>query len=449
MRKKWGYFFIVFAIVLVVLYLWRYKQSQVFENRVPASASKVVNVNLRQIENHLLFDFLANPITYLKPRKRKDSLKKPRTSLTKGISIPQNVLFYTNSEEFKNNWFSSIITINNLEKLSRFLVKEKFAQRTEGNFVFYTKANVVLAIKDEQLIMGLKSDKKATIFQLLISLFDVKDYLPEDDTILKPLINSESDVSFSSGDDWLEANFNKGVFELQGKLSSDLFVTNANQTPNANGIVSLSGKINRHNSTFKQFLAVKKEKFNEITHLSLDSIVDKWNGKLNMNIASVEQKTDTIVSYEYDDDFNKVEIKSTQEKKIPSLGLTLGQEKSSSLSDYFYSKNAIQIIENDTVFTAIPIYKFLATDVEENFELYVTKKEKQSASMVTNSKLNFYFNAEKYMESPLDIPLNKDQKKLLKLVKTTKLYWTESNEFSLKINLKDANRNFLGKLIKQ
>ncbi|MET2985935.1 hypothetical protein [Aureibaculum conchae] len=449
MRKKALYFFIVFAVIIVVLYLWRYKQSQVFENRVPANATKVVNVNLRQIENHLLFDFLANPITYLKPRKRKDSLKKPRVSLNNGVSIPRNILFYSNSNKLKDNWFSSVIGITDLEKLSRFLVKEKFVKHTENKIIFYTKANIVLAIKDEQLILGLKSDKKATIFPLLISLFDIKDYLREDDTILKPLINSESDISFSLGDDWLEADFNKGFFELQGALDSDLFVTNVNQTPNENGIVSLSGKINRHNSTFKQFLADKKEKFNEITHLSLDSIIDKWNGKLNMNIASIEQKTDTIVSYEYDDDFNKVEIKSTQKKKIPTLSLILGQEKSSSLSDYFYSKNAIQIIENDTVFTAIPIYKFLAADVEENFELYITEKKKQSASMVTTSKLNFYFNAEKYMENPLDIPLNKDQKKLLKLVKTTKLDWTENNEFSLKINLKNTNRNFLGKLIKQ
>lgn len=449
MRKKWGYIFIVFVIVIVVLYVGRYKQTQVFENRVPANVSKVVNVNLRQIENHLLFDLLSNPITYLKPRKRKDSIKKPSTSLTKGLSIPRNILFYTNSDELKNNWFSSIVEVNDKEKLSRFLLNEKFAKITDNNTVFYNKANLVLAIRNEELIIALKVNKTADIRLLLNSLFDVKDYLSERSTILNKLIRSKSDIGFSSSDDSLEANFNKGVFELQGIISSDLFITNSNQKSNEKGVVAISGRINKNNTYFREFLSDKKVKINEITHLSLDSIVNKWNGKFNMNIASVEHKIDTIVSYEYDDDFNKVEIKSTQEKRIPTLGLLLGQEDISSLSDYFYSKNAIQIIKGDTLFTAVPIYKFLAIDAKENFELHVNRKVNSSTSKLTKSKLNFYFNTEKYIEKPFEIPLKAEQEKFLKLTKTTNLVWAADNQFSLEIVLKDKSRNFLGQLIKQ
>lgn len=449
MRKKSLYFFIVFAIIIVVLYVWRYKQSQTFENRVPSNASKVVNVNLRQIENHLLFDFLSNPITYLKPRKRKDSLKKPKTSITKGLSVPRNILFYTNSDRLKNNWFSSIVEVNDKEKLTSFLLKEKFVKSTGKNINFYTKASFVLAIKNEQLIIAFKANKKANIYPLLVTLFDVKDFLRENTAILKSLTNSKSDISFSSGEGSIEANFNKGTFELQGTLVSNLFIDNDNQIPNENGVFAMLGEINKNNEIFKGFIKGKADKFNKITHLSLDSIVNKWNGKFNANITSIEQKTDTIISYEYDDDFNKVEIKSAQEKKIPTLMLALGQESTSSLSDYFYSKNTIQIIENDTIFTALPIYKFLVTNADENFKLYVAENESPSVSRVTTSKLNFYFNVEKYMETPLDIPLNKGQEKFLKLVKTTQLDWAENNEFSLRINLKNTRRNFLGQLIKQ
>lgn len=447
MRRKLLYLFIVFAILIVVLYLWRYRQPQVFENRVPANATKVVNVNLRQIENHLLFDFLSNPITYLKPRKRKDSLKKPRTSLTKGINIPTNILFYTNSDALKDNWFSSVVNVNDKEKLSRFLENKKFIKTTEKDAVFYTKANVVLAIKNEQLIIALRADQQ-DINRLMVSLFNTKDFLTEDAAILKPFINSKSDIGFSLGDDLLEANFNKGFFELQGILSSDMFTVNTNQIPEKSNVISLSGKVNTDNPLFKQFIADKKDKFNEIIHLSLDSITDKWDGKFNMDIASIDQKTDTIISYEYDDDFNKVEIKSTQEKKIPTLGLILGQENSSGLSDYFYSKNAIQIIENDTVLTAIPFFKFLATDAKDNLELRVNQKKIRPNSSLSSSKLNFYFNAEKYLENPLDIPLKADQEKLLKLVKTTNLVWSENDYLSFKIELKDDRRNFLGQMIK-
>ncbi|QCX40251.1 hypothetical protein FF125_18015 [Aureibaculum algae] len=449
MRKKGLYFFIVVVIVLVVLYVWRYKQAQIFENRVPANATSVVNVNLRQIENHLLFDFLTNPITYLKSRKKKDSIKKPRTSLTKGISIPRNVLFYTNPTDLNSNWFSSIVDINDTEELFKFLLKEGFKKTENEGVIFFSKANFVLSIKGERLIIALKTNHKVPVNAAVVALFSEKDYLTEDAEILRPIVNSGSDICFSLGEDELNANFKEGLFELEGSLKSDLFLANENPIADADGVISMSGQLNRNNAVFKQFLTDKKDKFNAFTHLSLDSIVDKWNGNFNMNITSIEQKTDTIVSYEYDDDFNKVEIKSTQEKSIPKLYLGLGQENTSVLSDYFYSKNAIQIIENDTVFTTIPIFKFLVTNAGDNFELRVNKRGNTSNDATKASKLNLYVDVEKYEHSPLDFPLNKDQEKLLKTIKTAKLDWATDNRFSMKINIKDVNRNFLGKLLKQ
>ncbi|MBJ2174884.1 hypothetical protein JBL43_11595 [Aureibaculum sp. A20] len=449
MRKKGLYFFIVFVIVLVVLYVWRYKRAQVFENRVPANATKVINVNLRQIENHLLFDFLTNPITYLKSRKKKDSIKKPRTALTKGVSVPKNILFYTNPTDLSNNWFSSIVAINDTEELFKFLLKEGFKKIENNGIVYFSKANFVLSVKGEQFIIALKTSPKVDVSTTILTLFSEDDYLSEDAIILKPIVNNTNDISFSLGDDELNANFKDGFFELEGSLKSDLFLVNENPASDEDGVISMSGELNRNNAVFKQFLTDKKDKFNAFTHLSLDSIVNKWNGKFHMNITSIEQKTDTIVSYEYDDDFNKVEIKSTQDKRIPSLYANLGQQSVSSLTDYFYGKNAIQIIENDTVFTTIPVFKVLTTNVEDKFEIRVNKNKKSENTSATSSKFNFYFNTEKYMETPLDIPLTKDQQKFLQLVKSTKLEWTANDQFLLKINLKDVNRNFLGKLLKQ
>ena len=155
------------------------------------------------------------------------------------------------------------------------------------------------------------------------------------------------------------------------------------------------------------------------------------------------------MTYEYDDDFNKVEIKSTQEKRIPKLYLSLGQESTSVLSDYFNSKNAIQIIENDTVFTTIPIFKFLVTNANDNLEFLVNNRVNTLNDFTKASKLNLYIDVAKYVQNPLDIPLNKDQEKLLKTIKIVKLDWATDNRFSLKINIKDVNRNFLGKLLKQ
>lgn len=448
MRKKWLFFLILFVLVIAILYIWRYKQSQDFEKRVPAYATKVVNVNLRQIENHLLFDFLANPVTYLKPRKKKDTIEKPKFSLTRGVKIPKNILFYTNADHLENNWFSTVIDVNDKDELSRFLLKENFSKVMENETTFFTRANVVVAVRAEHLILGFKERKENNIRPILISCFENKDFLSEDNAVLKSLKNSKSDVVFLSNNTLLEANFKDGIFELEGELNSDLFVANENSNPDTDGVISFSGKLNKNHKAFNQIVTDKKSKFNEIMHLSLDSIVQKWNGNLNLNISSIEHKTDTIVSYEYDDDFNKVEIKSTQNKKIPKLNLILGQENVSTLSDYFYSKNAIQIVETDTIFTPIPFFKFLTTDTNTSLILRVNTANHKFIESISASKLKFYLNVEKYFESPLDIPIHKEQEMFLKPIKTTTIDWSADNQFLFKINLIDESRNFLGVFIK-
>lgn len=447
MRKRWLYFLILFVLIISILYVWRYNQSQVFEKRVPAFATKVVNVNLRQIENHLLFDFLTNPITYLKPRKKKDSIKKPKFSLTKGVRIPKNILFYTNADNLDNNWFSSVVEVSDPEELSRFLLKEKFKKTSEENIVLFTKSNLILAIKKEQLVCVFKTNSNINAVNRVNDLFGVKEYLNADDSLLKEITKSESDICFSLENSVLEANFRNGVFELQGLLNEDVFLANTNEASNRESVGIMSGQINKNNASFKKVVKNSKHKFDELTHLSLDSIIDKWNGEFKFNITSIEHKTDTIISYEYDEDFNKIETKTTQDKKIPTLSLVLGQEPPTRLSNYFYSKNAIQIIEEDTVFTKIPVFKFLATNTENDIALRVNGYS-QPVQSLTESKFNFYVNVEKYFQSPLDIPLNKDQEKFLKLIKNTEIDWAKDNRFVFKINLINKSRNFLGQFVK-
>ena len=449
MKKKILYTLIGLAVLLLLIYILRYNQSQVFKNRVPQSATKVVNVNLRQIENDLLFDFLAHPMAYLKSRRKKDSIKRKKFPLINGVEIPENVLFFSNTTTLDSHWFSSVFKVKDKEKLTHYFLQEKFVKSSRDGVEFYSKGILVLAFKGKELLHVVKRSSQADVSKIVAVVFNETTFLSQESTLLKPIITNESDISFSSKEDgFLEANFKEGLFEVTGNLASDFFINNTFPEMVGDPISFFTTKINKDNLQFKEFVKKGTVKFDEITHLSLDSIVNKWNGEVSLNLASVEHTIDTIVTYEFDDDFNKVKKIATQEKAIPALDLKFGKEEQSDLSEYFWRKNAIQVHDGDTLFTTVPVYKFIAVNTKDNLELSVAKKQMNKGSKKTISKLNFYFNIEKYLQKPLDFPLKKEQIKVLNLIKTTSIGWSDENQFSLKIALKDVDRNFLGQLIK-
>jgi len=450
MKRKILYTLIGLVVLLCTAYLLRYKQSQVFENRVPKNATEVINVHLRQIENDLLFDFLAHPITYLKSRPRKkDSIKKNKFPYINGVEIPENVLFFSNETTYKKHWFSTVFNLKDKEKFIHFFLREKFIKSNVKAIEFYSKDNLVLAIQDDKLVFVIKHSHEDDISEIVTTVFNETEFLSKESELLKTMINNESGIVFSSkAHGFLEANFKEGLFEITGNFVSDFFMNTTSSEMIGNPVSFFTAKINKDNLQFKELVDRGKVKFDEITHLSLDSIVKKWNGKIHLNLASVENTIDTIVTYEFDDDFNKVKKIATQEKAIPALGIRLGKERLSDLSAYFLRKNAIQLHDGDSVFTTLPVYKFVAANTKDNFELFVAQQQNNKGSKNTTSKLNFYFDVEKYLQRPLDIPLKKEQVKVFNLIKTATVQWSGKNQFLLNIELKNTHRNFLGQLIK-
>jgi len=452
MKKKIVYTFLIISILLIFVYILRYKQALVFINRVPQSATAIVNINTRQLEHHLLVDILSNPITYLKSDAKNDSVKKLKFTLTKGVQIPKNVLFFTNSTSLKNNWFSSIFEVNDIDELSKYLITKKFKKSNFENDVIYNKDAVVFVLRNKQLIIAFKSNKQIDIVKTAQSVFNETNFLSNTSLVLKPVINSTSDICFTTQKrDFLVANFKKGILEIEGETNPDfdLFITTQQPDITQNSLAFITGKINKTNTLFQNSLKlINLSKFNKISHLSLDSIISKWSGFLSFNLKSIKSKTDTIITYDYDTDFNKVEIKSTQKLKIPELEFEIKSEKGSNLYHYFLQKKAIQIIENDTLFTAFPLYKLYMHS--HNMDMMISDEKGATPVLIKESefKLKGYLNIEVYLQNQLDVmqlPLNN---KYIDLFKETSVQLSNKNKLSIKVLLKNRNRNFLGQLIK-
>lgn len=446
MKKKLAYFFIVIVLLLAVVYFFRYKQGLQYEDKVPASAEAVLHLNLRQIEQDVVFDAIANPFSYIDiSSSKKDDDKKDKTSLLDGISIPKNVFLFTNSSHFNGFFISNKLKIKDKTDFEKFLTQENFTKQTRGEVTILKKGKLFVAMRNDDFIVAFNYKNIQSSLSFFTDIFNNDSFLDENATLLNSIKKSTSDGVFvTKNNDYVELALNDGEFTINGKLNDSFnwFLPTQTKQYNDSVVAFTSGKLNI--KTLQQLTTKQKNKFSKLTSLSLDSIAQKWLGDFSLNIASIEHKTDTIVTYEYDDDFNKVEKKSTQKLVNPNLDFAISGTR---LYDYFVGQNAIQLVESDSLFTTIPLFKLYANRSNKTITISSDKEIKLQNSEVDDLKFSLFLNIEKYLKNQLDFYTIKEDEHIDLLQKMTASI-SKDNQLSVKIEFKNKSRNVAGQLIK-
>jgi hypothetical protein len=417
-----------------------------FENKIPKTATAVLHADMRQIEHHLLIDAMRNPLKYIGTKflkRKKDSLR-----LQKIISTPKNLIFFTNNEIFKNAWFSSFLAVKDETKLELYLKRKGYLKSSVDEITVFQKGKILFAFQNERLLIALKKVNNIIELKTVRTVFEEVDYRSGQEELVKTIVNSKSDISYASlENDFVEANFKDGELEILGKLNSTFFLNADHELYNNQPLAFINTKIDRKHQLVQSIITKKNtDSFNKTTKLSLDSIMEEWNGSIAFNLKSIISQSDSIVTYDYDDDFNKIEKKSVQERVVPDLYFRL--EARTKLFEYLKHKNAIQIVGTDTIFTTIPLYKMYVHSTTKALEISTTNTFLESSETKTNYKLNAYLNVEKYLENQLDFLSFPSDYNFVKLIKEASIQLSDNNELSAKVILKNANRNFAGQLVK-
>jgi len=443
MRKKLGYVFVTISLIILVVYIFRYKIASTVEGKIPKNATEVVHIDLRQIEHHLLFDAIKNPLKYIDFKAKKSE----KISLRRAVSIPRDLMLFTNDSHLKNAWFSSFVELKKSDKFKRYLLQEGFKEITNEAIEIFSKGRIVVGVSNDTSIVAFKKRQDVNVVEALQNLFQETSFYEEDDDLMKSIATAESDVFYTSTtNDFLEVNVENGLLEIKGKVVSELFKNNYYTESSENSVGFIATQLKKEHPFFESLVTEDvKQKFDDFTKLSLDSIVNKWNGGIVVNLKSVEKKSDTIVTYEYDDDFNKIEKKSIQELSIPDVTIALRNDDA--LYNYFSENNAIKTMDQDTLFTSIPLYKMFAK--KQDGELYIfTKNQLAVAPKKEKYKLKAFLDLQRYIETPFEFSPTTAKNSYVHLIKNTAIELSSNDEFFMQVRLKESNRNFLGQLIK-
>lgn len=436
MIKRIAYILVIVCCIIVTVGFFRYNPTVIYTEKVPTSAETVIYVNLREIEYNILLSFLKHPLSQFDSKKNSTTKEKKKTTLLDQVEIPNSVFFYTNQQEFKEFFISNQIPVK--AKFTEALKEEGFTGQKVKNTIVYTKGRVSCVVQNNSLQVLFKKYKKAIVSSELLSALNHDDYFSEEDLIFKQIKNSETPIVINTlQGDFFKLIIDQGVLRIQGELSEENNLFQSFQARSVIGsIVNISGKLNI------EILADKldrsfKEKFRKLTTLSLDSVTNKWNGVIDCNLTSFIEKSDTIVTYEYDDDFNKVEKKEIQKTITPKVTLEV---KGGGLCSYLEEKKAIQKVDNEDLLTLMPLFTTYSFCEENSLRFTSVKDQKLTKEANKKNKFYFLFNVAEYQEKDRGIYSFKD--KYLDKVKTMQLLVTNNNQLEATVELKNTSKNF-------
>ena len=379
----------------------RYKTGACICNVIPQEADAVVQVQVRSLEQHFLNDIITHPKSYISSKKsspdKQDSAapppSKPKVKLMDCISVPKSLLFY----RIDKRWTSSDIEIKDHQKLKRYLERNNYESGAGDGIEFYSKKKQSLMVIGNKLRVSYGADASTPV----TTGEEKRTCQAKGDKLFDAALNSKSDVAFVDNQgQFINLNFGQGIIDIDGQYHLAALQPSA-KVSSSEGVGQLSvlldvekllGSLNKEH----------KNKFANFTKLRLDSLAEHMSGAINAVLYDLAVTSDTIVTYDYDDNFNKVEVKKIKENLAPSYNLTMGMDAAG--TTYMKEKNAIVEKDGQEVLAIMPLVTTYCREENETLFLYTETTDKEQQLVSSDSKFTMSLEVARFLDSAKDNP---------------------------------------------
>jgi len=426
----------------------QHKKTAVLVNKIHVDAVSVLKVGIHDLKETLVLDVISSPTFYWDAVSFSDNKKEKDTIQKEGIGIdltPYALVFYT-MEGIKNTLFITI-EVDDSELFQKYItnyIKEKGLKahtlHTGYSYVTNSKSKMVFAWNKQKLAVAISTEINEEKYKSVFEDVLIKNTLITDKNhvYVKTLKNASDHIVYLSKENKVTINFRDGEAVLKG-----VFFTEKPQkyysevtyeaTPNASLQLYFDANFeNKHNR--KEFIKnIEGNSFFKNNNIDVTSFANRTNGFLYMGIKGTTIQEDTIVTYTYNDNFDKIAQKTIQEKKVPKIVLNFGSEDES-LKNYLKKQGVIK----NNVLTAVPYYTFYTKEDVMKTSFETEKKNQKTQKRLSNS----FFNLEvdfSSLKNDIEIPQTKDFFSLVNKLSVV-ANQLEKNKVDLKGKLTTTNK---------
>jgi len=410
------------VILLLICYFgfFKYRQIQANKISIPTSATALLKINVDELYKTIAISYIKHPNQYTGGDKK--GIKDKIEDLKTGLKIPANIYIYTLAEKAKTTFFSSLEITDTLA-FNRFIEKNTFLplMKKESGFfqskdstisILFNKSNAVLAF----------SPQKEQVKTVLTDILNKKNIVKIGESKFNNLVNLTDHLVFQDSNNLCKISFTDGKISFSNEFINK-WIEPALQPKH---------RVLNPESTVSMWLNGKyKSDVSKNNQSPNTSILSKYNFSkfykdyLDFEWTNTITQVDTVVGYEYNDDFERVEKKILQDKKIPAISINMSANDQE-VSNYLKSLGALDESTGKISRTIIPLYQTYFKGTKGNIQLSTLPNLKPDLNKISSE--DFFY-------------LKIDFKKLLKQMPMPLIAENLSNFSQLEIKAKSTGKD--------
>lgn len=327
---------------------------------VAANADCIVALDVKRITNTILWNMITTPGQWKKISF--SSGKKTEVSWKDMVNIPDYVLaFHVKGQPF-NTWYM-VLQVKDENDFARGLQFYHFKQLDSNRYAGKDYPCSFFKQGDKILVTNDASENNADLPLVANELFIQKKYIAKQ--TLEKAIDAKSHLAiYLASDNFLEepaviaGNFDKNKIEMSCTLQpkKKFIFTENNFNCNSTSLCTFA-LTQPSNVLFSLLSTSDKSNISKALNQDIDSVFLSSNKNYNLEISDIKTRTDSAISYTYDDDFNKVEKKVVNTVQEPAFNFTITGDSVTGIYNYWQRNNKLEPTDAGQLFTSMPFVK--------------------------------------------------------------------------------------------
>jgi len=378
-KKKWA--LLVLAGLLIFGYIKLFYKTY-SETKVAESADCIVVIDVKRVINSLLWNYITTPSQWKVGKLF--SKKSDEVSLRDMFVLPDYIFAFHANNQPANIWYS-LLTIKDKADFEKGLHQFKFEKINDLEQISHAYG-IRFYIQDNRVLVTTATDADTAYLTAVANeLFVEKNYAPK--ASISKAIAAKSHLavflsqnSFLQTDAVIAANFDKTKISVSGNIiPAKQYYFSENNFRYSSASLCASGFTQPSPAVFALLNETGKAKISTALNINVDSLFKQSNKNYSIDLAAIVQRTDSAITYSYDDEFNKVEKVVVNKIDEPAFNFMITGDSVSAIFKHLQQTKKLEQTTAGNLFTPMPLVKSYCNIKNEN-QLVITASNYTSST---------------------------------------------------------------------
>ncbi|MFB2120978.1 hypothetical protein [Parapedobacter sp. 2B3] len=367
----------ILLIIAACWSYWAYRQYRANLAPIPRNATSVVRIHIDGLIRDIAWNWWWNNGAYRDTTEHRSTIFSLKQWKQPGIRIPANLFLYqvdhVLSDQFPDVYFGSVVVDDPTAFTARLQDDLGMEIHTNHQGTVASSERTLVVIQPKRALFALSLRKpKADLVLLTDVLTSVLQRYGGNVAVSKSdfreIMRDGGQVS-ARGEHRFSIDFKKGVATFNGRYEMDYMPARLEGTPRFadSNAVSLWVQDN-----LTAFLSGRQFDIGDHT-LQGDSLLSHYKGRAVLEWKGTITQQDTMINYDYDDNFDPVETLEVIDKPVPEIYCSLGAD--TALIGYLQAQGVLEIPDNTVNRGVLPLFRVGVSALPPDYVQFHTASE--------------------------------------------------------------------------